>query len=92
MKKSDILVVAACILFVSGIAGAKIYKQQSSIGSEKPYVLEICTPSFCYDQTFYNVKKHQILTDNKGRKFMRVYFNDKSITDVDLDGKTVKVK
>lgn len=92
MKKSDILVVATCVLFVTGIACAKIYKQHSNVGSEKPYVLEICTPSFCYDQTFYNVKKHRILTDNKGRKFIRVYFNDKSITDVDLDGKTVKMK
>ena len=92
MKKSDILVVAACVLFVTGIAGAKIYKLHSSVGSEKPYVFEICTPSFCYDQTFYNVKKHQILTDSKGRKFMRIYFNDKSITDVDLAVKTVKVK
>jgi len=52
MKKSDILVVAACVLFVTGIAGAKIYKLHSSVGSEKPYVFEICTPSFCYDQTF----------------------------------------
>ena len=90
MKKSDILVVAACVLFVTGIAGAKIYKLHSSVGSEKPYVFEICTPSFCYDQTFYNVKKHQILTDNKGCKFMRVYFNDKSIIDVALDGKLSK--
>lgn len=92
MKKSDIFVVLSCVLLVTGISGAKIYKNHSTIGTEKSYVLEICTPTYCWDQTFYNVKKTENKTDASGRKFIRVYLNDNTITDVSTEGRTVKVK
>lgn len=80
MRVSDSIVVVLCTLLVAGVAAAKVYKQK--IGSEKPVVLEVCTPTYCFEQLFYNVKKYEIKTDPQGRKFIRIYGNDGTITDV----------
>lgn len=90
MKVSDSIVVVLCALLVTGAAAAKVYKQK--IGSEKPVVLEVCTPTYCFEQLFYNVKKFENKTDPQGRKFIRIYGNDGTITDVSTENKTVKVK
>lgn len=90
MKKIDVIVVLVCALFVCGIAGTKVYKQK--IGIEKPTVFEVCTPTYCFDQIFYNVKKYENKTDATGRKFIRIYFNDGSVSDFSTENKTVKVK
>ena len=90
MKVADSIVVVLCTLLVSGAAAAKVYKQK--IGSEKPVVLEVCAPTYCYEQLFYNVKKYENKTDPHGRKFIRIYGNDGTITDVAAENKTVKVK
>ena len=90
MRVADSIVVVLCTLLVGGVATAKVYKQK--ICSEKPVVLEVCTPTYCYEQLFYNVKKYENKTDPQGRKFIRIYGNDGTITDVSSENKTVKVK
>lgn len=90
MKKIDCLVIMLCTLLVVGIATAKVYKQK--VGSEKPVVLEVCTPTYCFEQYFYNVKKYEHKTDAQGHKFVRVYMNDGTITDFATENKTIKAK
>jgi hypothetical protein len=90
MRVADSIVVILCTLLVVGVAAAKVYKQ--SVGTEKPIVLEICTPTYCFEQMLYNVKKYENKTDPQGRKFIRVYGNDGTITDISTENKTVKVK
>ena len=90
MKVADSIVVVLCTLLVSGAAAAKVYKQK--IGSEKPVVLEVCTPTYCYEQLFYSVKKYENIIDPRGRKFIRIYGNDGTITDVASENRTVEVK
>ena len=55
----------------------------------KPLILEICTPSFCYEQMYENVQKIEFLTASNGKKFVRIhYFNGKT---EDING-DIKVK
>ena len=90
MKKFDIVVILVCALVVGGIAATKVYKQK--IGSTKPYTFEVCTPTYCYDQIFYDVKKYEKMTDPMGRKFIRIHFNDGSVADFATENKAIKVK
>lgn len=90
MRVTDVIVFVFCTFLVAGVTVAKVYKQK--IGSEKPVVLEVCAPTHCYEQLFYDVKKYENKTDSQGRKFIRIYGNDGTITDVALENKTVKVK
>lgn len=58
----------------------------------KPLTFEICTPTFCYDQTIHDAKSWQWMADFNGRKFVRVYLYGNHILDIDGHGKTIKPK
>lgn len=91
MKKIDVIVVLVCALVVGGIAATKVYKQK--IGTDKRTVFEVCTPNYCFEQVYYGVKKYENKTDaNTGKKFIRIYMNDGSVSDFATENKTVKVK
>ena len=49
----------------------------------KPVVLEICRPSFCYQQMYEDVKKAEQKKDAAGNSFVRLTFFDGTVLDVD---------
>lgn len=59
----------------------------------KPLVFEICNPNFCYKQIIPDAKNWIYITDDRDRKYIRVFFYEKNrLLDIYVDGKTVTVK
>lgn len=53
-------------------------------------VFDVCNSKTCYQQILDNVKNWEWKTDNTGNKFVRVYFYDKRILDINGNDLTVK--
>lgn len=60
-----------------------------TFGADKT-VFDVCNSATCYQLVLDNVKSWEWKTDNSGRKFVRFYFYDKNILDVNGNDLTVK--
>jgi len=48
----------------------------------KPVVLEICRPTFCYQQTYDDVRRAVQMNDRDGNRYVRLFFADGTLVDV----------
>ena len=53
-------------------------------------VFDICNDKTCYTHILENVKSWEWKTDNAGNKFVRIYFYDKKV--LDINGRELTVK
>ena len=60
-----------------------------TFGADKT-VFDVCNSATCYQLILDNVKNWEWKTDNSGRKFVRIYFYNKNILDVNGNDLTVK--
>ena len=60
-----------------------------TFGADKT-VFDVCNSTTCYQLVLDNVKSLEWKTDNSGHKFVRIYFYDKKILDVNGINLTVK--
>ena len=60
-----------------------------TFGADKT-VFDVCNSATCYQLVLENFKSLEWKTDNSGHKFVRIYFYDKKILDVNGINLTVK--
>lgn len=58
--------------------------------TKKTVEVEICNPKFCFTSTVKNVVKTEKVLDMKDREYLRFVQSDGRITDLYVDGMTVK--
>ena len=61
-----------------------------AIPSKKTVEVEICNPKFCFTSIVKNVVKTEKVLDMKDREYLRFVQSDGRITDVYVDGMTIK--
>lgn len=67
---------------MKAILFALLLASAASFAPAKTLVLEICTTPDCYTQSYAHVKNAVKMEDAKGRRFVRITFDDGRLLDV----------